>query len=602
MNPQALMVLALSALILSLLGVEVVRRYSLKRALLDIPGERSSHHTPTPRGGGVAIVLIASVGLLVHWLWLGQPSGRIVATYWIGAALLAGIGWLDDLRSVRPRWRFAVHGLAAAAAIVGFGFWSVLELPLLGAVSLGWLGLALTWFWIVGLINAYNFMDGIDGIAGLQGLVAGLGWFGLGLYSGGPAATVLGLLLAAGSLGFLVHNWQPARIFMGDAASTFMGFSFAVLALLEAERVPRLALAGALLVWPFVFDASLTFLRRWRRGEQLARAHRSHLYQRLVISGLSHRRVSLLYGLLALAGLALATVWVRRPATGAPLVAAVLPLLGFGLWGYVVRRETGRRPALDPAQRKLHEREYFDHAYQEGVRQPAAKFYSIVASSKGWYRERVLELGRGKRVLEYGCGTGSSAFELGRLGATVCGIDISATAVEMASRRAREQKLDNVSFAVMDAERTDFPSASFDLICGSGILHHLEVSAAMREITRLLRPDGHALFFEALGHNPLINWYRRWTPKLRSPDERPLKLSDLEVITRHFERPELRFFHLFALAAIPLRNRKAFQPLLQRLDALDRWCFATLPWLRRHAWIAVLDLQQPIPDPPRAPE
>jgi SAM-dependent methyltransferase len=455
--------------------------------------------------------------------------------------------------------------------------------------------MVLTLLWIVGLTNAYNFMDGIDGIAGCQAAIAGMGWCALGGWSGLPLVTVLGLLLAASSLGFLIHNWPPAKIFMGDVGSTFLGYSLAVLPILAAQSDPRLAVAGVLLVWPSVFDASFTFLRRLRRGENVFAAHRSHLYQRLVITGLSHRWVSSLYGALALIGLALACAWTLRLPGGAPAVALILPLLCLSLWLFVVQRERRQVSGPDPALRKLHEKQYFDQAYEHGIRKPAAKFYSIVSSSKGLYRDRVLELGRGKRVLEYGCGTGSYAFELGRLGATVTGIDISEKAVEIATAMAREQGLNNVHFAVMDAEQTNFPAHSFDLVCGSGILHHLEVAAAMREITRLLKPDGHAVFFEALGHNPLINCYRRLTPGLRSPDERPLKLGDLEVASGYFQRPELRFFHLFALTAIPIRNSRVFARALRALDRLDTWCFTKMPFLRRHAWVVVLQLQGPKP-------
>jgi SAM-dependent methyltransferase len=165
--------------------------------------------------------------------------------------------------------------------------------------------------------------------------------------------------------------------------------------------------------------------------------------------------------------------------------------------------------------------------------------------------------------------------------------------VEIASAKAREQGLNNVHFAVMDAEQTNLSAHSFDLVCGSGILHHLEVAAAMREITRLLKPNGHALFFEALGHNPLINSYRRLTPELRSPDERPLKLADLEVASSYFQRPELRFFHLFALTAIPIRNSRLFPGVLRALDRLDTWCFTKMPFVRRYAWVAVLHLEGP---------
>jgi UDP-N-acetylmuramyl pentapeptide phosphotransferase/UDP-N-acetylglucosamine-1-phosphate transferase len=220
-----------------------------------------------------------------------------------GAALIAVVSWLDDLRSL-PNWvRFAAHSLGAVFAILGFGYWGSMDLPLLGAVPLGWLGLIITFLWIVGLTNAYNFMDGIDGIAAGQAIVAGLGWTILGWSDNQPLVVALGLLLAASSLGFLRHNWSPARIFMGDVGSAFLGYTFAVLPVVMAQYDPRFALAGVLLVWPFVFDTVFTILRRLYNRENVFTAHRSHLYQRLVATGFSHKVVASLYIGLAIIGL-----------------------------------------------------------------------------------------------------------------------------------------------------------------------------------------------------------------------------------------------------------------------------------------------------------
>jgi UDP-N-acetylmuramyl pentapeptide phosphotransferase/UDP-N-acetylglucosamine-1-phosphate transferase len=214
-----------------------------------------------------------------------------------------------------------------------------MALPLLGPLALGWFGLIMTFVWIVGLTNAYNFMDGIDGIAGGQAVVAGLGWTLLGWLDHQPLVAALGLLLAASSLGFLGHNWPPARIFMGDVGSAFLGFTLAVLPVVAAQHNPRLAWAGVLLVWPFVFDAAFTFLRRLRKRENVFAAHRSHLYQRLVIAGYSHRFVTLLYIGLALAGAVLALLWYSGGKASDLVVLLALPLLCAGLWRFVVGRE-----------------------------------------------------------------------------------------------------------------------------------------------------------------------------------------------------------------------------------------------------------------------
>jgi len=295
--------IALIAFTASYLLVFWFRRWALRCNLLDIPNERSSHVVPTPRGGGLAIVIVTLIGSGA--LWVIKPLWGVndLIILVMGAALIAGISWWDDLHPL-PYWiRFAVHITAAGIVVMGFGPWRVLQIPLVGHLDLGWIGLPVTLLWIVGLINAYNFMDGIDGIAGGQAVVAGLGWTILGWLGNQPLSAALGLLLAASSLGFLGHNWSPARIFMGDVGSAFLGYTFAVLPVIAGQHDPRFALAGVLLVWPFVFDTAFTFLRRLFQRENIFTAHRSHLYQRLVITGFSHKTVASMYIGLAMLGL-----------------------------------------------------------------------------------------------------------------------------------------------------------------------------------------------------------------------------------------------------------------------------------------------------------
>jgi UDP-N-acetylmuramyl pentapeptide phosphotransferase/UDP-N-acetylglucosamine-1-phosphate transferase len=216
--------------------------------------------------------------------------------------------------------RFACHFVAAAAAVwIISGYWW-LSLPGGLTAYLGIAGVVLTLFWIVGLTNVYNFMDGIDGIAGVQGVVAGLAWVMAGLMLKRPEVAVLGALLTGACAGFLRHNWSPARIFMGDVGSAFLGYAFAVLPLLALRGLsdsspPHLKAAmpvfALLVVWPFVGDGFFTFLRRARQGEPVWKPHRSHLYQRLVQSGWPHARVSTLYALWSLVSAALGLLWLN---------------------------------------------------------------------------------------------------------------------------------------------------------------------------------------------------------------------------------------------------------------------------------------------------
>ena len=198
---------------------------------------------------------------------------------------------------------------------------------------------------VVGLLNVYNFMDGIDGLAGLQAVVAGLAWWGCARYLGAPAAGSLGLLIAAGAMGFLTLNWPPAKIFMGDAGSTVLGFSFAVLPLLVwvEARPPSgffsLLVVGLLLVWPFWADGAFTILRRLRKRENIFKAHRSHLYQRLVIAGKSHLLVTVVYGVLAVIGSVLGWVVIRGFTWAIPLSVFVVLVLFGCLWLWTVESE-----------------------------------------------------------------------------------------------------------------------------------------------------------------------------------------------------------------------------------------------------------------------
>ncbi len=305
--------------VVTYVAVGALRRWAERHRLVDVPNPRSSHTQPTPRGGGLAIAAITLAGtLLVHVGTDGHPVSSSLLAYAGGAAVVALVSWLDDLRSLSSLTRLVAHAAGAGVAVLGLGYWTAVSLHGLGTVPLGWAGLPLTLVWLLGLTNAYNFMDGIDGIAAGQGVVAGFAWAVIGWVGGQPLVSTLGLMLGATSVGFLGHNWPPARIFMGDVGSAFLGYSFAVLPLLLSHlstdpRLTRLApVLGCLVVWPFVLDAGLTFVRRAVRRENVFAAHRSHVYQRLVIAGLSHRHVTSIYVSLAAAGAFAAVVLAGR--------------------------------------------------------------------------------------------------------------------------------------------------------------------------------------------------------------------------------------------------------------------------------------------------
>jgi len=242
------------------------------------------------------------------------------------------------------------------------------------------------------------------------------------------------------------------------------------------------------------------------------------------------------------------------------------------------------------------EREFHDRGYAEDVRAPTRRFYSVTGAISKWHLETLAAHAPGARALEYGCGRGSRAFHLARNGAHVVGIDLSPVAIEQATERGRAEGVeDKLSFRVMDAENLDFPDSSFDLVCGSGILHHLDIDRSYAEIARVLQPSGIGLFEEPMGHNAAINAYRRRTPEMRTVDEHPLLMPDLSLAERYFNDVDTRFFTLSALAAFPLRRARGFERLVGGLDGLDRWIFRLAPVVRRYAWMVGMTLRRPRP-------
>lgn len=223
--------------------------------------------------------------------------------------------------------------------------------------------------------------------------------------------------------------------------------------------------------------------------------------------------------------------------------------------------------------------------------QAVSKFYDVAESSLVAHRGLVLREGRGRRVLDYGCGEGETALMLAEHGARVTGIDISERRIQKA--REAGEALQNVSFHVMNAEQLSFDDGSFDLVCGTSILHHLDLDRALGEIARTLDPAGKAIFLEPLGHNPFIKLYRRLTPRFRTDDEHPLVMGDLEIFERHFGSVETSFFHLTSLAAVVARRTRVFATLSGALARVDKVLFSRLPFVRRYAWIVVLVLARP---------
>jgi Fuc2NAc and GlcNAc transferase len=327
----------------SAIFVAWLRRWALRRRLLDVPTTRSSHEIPTPRTGGAAVALLVSfVVFTVPYLAEGVQF-RTAMPFGLLALCIAALGFVDDVRSLSVRIRLATQLGCAVVFALGVERFRSIAISDTLQMDLRWLALPLTVVWIVGLTNAYNFMDGIDGIAGLQAVIAGLGWAVIGGLRGDSLLMLVGIGIAAAATGFLVHNWPPARIFLGDAGSGFLGFVFAALTVIAARAEVMTLLVGVLLVWPFLFDSILTFFRRLFAGEPVFAAHRSHLYQRMVSGGRSHREVTNLFGAAALLT-TLAALAVERRWAGAVFWAlGTAAVSAAALYGIARRDEREQR-------------------------------------------------------------------------------------------------------------------------------------------------------------------------------------------------------------------------------------------------------------------
>jgi SAM-dependent methyltransferase len=255
---------------------------------------------------------------------------------------------------------------------------------------------------------------------------------------------------------------------------------------------------------------------------------------------------------------------------------------------------TTARGTGDGDTRYERERGFHDAKYAAAAAGETEKYYSVLRSCYARYKQVVEYDCAGKEVLEYGCGKGSHAFDLAAQGAQVTGIDISPVAIDVSAAIAAGRGL-SIGFTEMNAEKLEFPDRAFDLICGASILHHLDLDTCAAQIARCLRPDGTAAFVEPLGHNPLVNFYRNRTPRLRTPDEHPLRMPDFDVFRRYFGIVDVDYYAMTSLAAYPLRHNAAFDRVLAGFDALDRFAFTRIPWLRRFGWFCVIVLRAPRP-------
>ena len=270
----------------------LIRKSALKTNRLDVPNERSSHTSPTPRGAGLAVVVAFLLGL-VALLIDNSISAEVFLAIAIPGLVVALIGWLDDRgRLTSAKWRLVGHFACASLAVWLTG--GLPELPLANStIDFGLAGNIVAIVYLVWMLNLFNFMDGIDLITGVQTVTTSAGVVMLLLISTESDLWKIFALLAASILGFLFFNLPPAKIFLGDVGSGFIGFISAVISLVVAQNEPLVAWAMVILLGVFVTDATVTLLRRLLSREHVYIAHRTHAYQHLSKKLNSHLPVSL---------------------------------------------------------------------------------------------------------------------------------------------------------------------------------------------------------------------------------------------------------------------------------------------------------------------
>ena len=333
--------------VLALFSAAIVR-FMIGAGVLDRPDARKAHRSPVPKGGGVGVVASFLAGTVI--LYLFADFSRIADTYFLGviaaATAIAVVAFLDDLRD----WPFTVKlgaQLLAAGAAVGTGLVvTAVNLPEIGPVPLGLLGVPATLFWILFTTNAMNFIDGLNGLAAGVAVIASAVLAGIAASVGFWFVYFASLLLAAGLLGFLPFNFPRARIFMGDVGSQFCGFVLAMLGVVAGrfQGVDLSVLLVPMLLFGVLFDVAFTLARRALAGERITQAHRSHLYQVAHRAGMPAVRVTLVHWAFALWGGLCCAVFLRAAGLGKPL-AVLLVLPPQLLWlGYVAWR--ARRAAV----------------------------------------------------------------------------------------------------------------------------------------------------------------------------------------------------------------------------------------------------------------
>ena len=289
-------VFALSSFSISYIATQFLRKVTLRYEIVDEPGARRSHTDPTPRGGGMAFVfsfiMIFSISPFFY-----EYNPRSFLGFLFCSSAISILGLLDDLKSLSRNLRVGIWvGITIVAIFFGISIEEI-TFPLIGNVQLGLFSPLMTFLWLIGVTNFFNFMDGIDGLAASEAIVVSLFLSVIAFLSSNNVVFIASVILFGGSFGFLFHNFPQANIFMGDGGSNFLGFAFAAMAVIisqsEDNSIPFLV--TVILLMMFLLDAGTTLIKHLPKGKNWLEPHRDHYYQRLIKSGLSHLQVTLLY-------------------------------------------------------------------------------------------------------------------------------------------------------------------------------------------------------------------------------------------------------------------------------------------------------------------
>jgi len=326
-----MLLLFLVVFLTSAIFTGLILRFARRISWLDRPVPRSAHSLPVPTSGGLAIVLLLLAVVVGCYLNGVMPLAEFMAL--VGAAAIAGVGLADDIAKLDIKWRMPVQVVAAIWSVAWLGG---IPAILIGpwAVELPWLLSIIAVVALIWLLNLYNFMDGIDGIAGCQACFVSLASLLIVMHSDDQLVKLLSVALLAASAGFLVWNWAPARIFMGDVGSGFIGFSFGVIALLSIHHGSMNVWTWLILLGVFVVDATVTLVQRFIGGEKWYEGHSSHAYQKAARNFNSHSRVTITIMVVNILWLGpLAWITVRQPSyAGLIAVIGLAPLVWLTLY------------------------------------------------------------------------------------------------------------------------------------------------------------------------------------------------------------------------------------------------------------------------------